>query len=94
MGRDRREPTRTVTRAECEQHLRKAKQYLAGARTACEEGAADAGAIDASLTDWCNRVAGLTGNAVAEIVLRSSEVASLDPRLRSEMRRDGIPLIP
>lgn len=52
------------------------------------------GAIDASLTDWCDRVAGLTGNAVAEIVVRSSEVASLDPSLRSEMRRDGIPLIP
>ena len=49
MGRDRREATRTVSRTECEQHLRKAKQYLSSARTACEEGAADAGAGNAVL---------------------------------------------
>lgn len=51
------------------------------------------GAIDASLTEWCNRVADLTGNAVAEIVVRSSEVASLDTGLLAEIRRDAIPLI-
>jgi len=42
MGRDRRDPTRAISLAECRQHLRKANEYLQSARAALEDDAADA----------------------------------------------------
>jgi len=49
MARERRDPTRAVTRAECLQHLRKAREYLRSAQEASTLGAADACAGNAVL---------------------------------------------
>lgn len=47
--RDRRDPTRAISLAECRQHLRKANEYLQSARLAFEDDAADACAGNAVL---------------------------------------------
>ena len=49
MPRDRRAATRTISRSECEQHLRKAQEYVRSARIACDAGSADACAGNAVL---------------------------------------------
>jgi hypothetical protein len=49
MTRDRRDPTRPLTRAESRQHLRKAHEYLASAREASAADLADACAGNAVL---------------------------------------------
>jgi predicted nucleotidyltransferase len=50
------------------------------------------GRIDASLARWCDHIARLTGNPVTEIVVRRSELDTLDPALRVSIERDGVPI--
>ena len=42
MERDRRDPTRALSRSECQQHLRKAYEYLRSAQEASAAGSVDA----------------------------------------------------
>ena len=51
------------------------------------------GAIDDTLATWCGRVAELTGNPVAEIVVTRSSLDSIDGALRGAIERDGIPIL-
>ena len=51
------------------------------------------GATDEALARWCGRVAELTGNPVAEIVVTRSSFDSMDGALRESIERDGIPIL-
>jgi predicted nucleotidyltransferase len=57
------------------------------------EDAAHEDAIEASLSEWCGRVATLTGNPVAEIVVHRTELDTLSASLRQAIDSDGIALL-
>lgn len=50
-------------------------------------------ALDTALAEWCDLIAQLTGNAVADIVVTRSSLGAMDPALRLAIERDGITLL-
>lgn len=51
------------------------------------------GEIDASLSEWCLQVTALTGNPVAEILIRRGDIDGLDADLRSSIEKDGVAIL-
>lgn len=97
MPRDRREATRSISRSECEQHLRKAQEYLRSARIACDARSADACAGNAILAaiNAADAVAGILlgerwqgpHEGAAQHVARAGEAgASVARQLRRVIR--------